>query len=266
MKRLITLFAQIMLGILAVNAQLYLKAYTGYSLSLNMDKNISREIVNTIENDYAFTYKHGEGMNLGIAVGYQINKNLSVEANCNTQLFTNQKITIPSSIDYASTTQSFYFSGFFGSLNYSHQIIQLSPQLMYRVNYHKINLYIKTGPNFLNARSYISDYYKEFILSETHWGFDFKDAASKRYLEGKWSIGLQSSVGIEYPISSKMTLFGELLSINGNFLFNKSILQSYEIEGVSQINEGTQTTFDLSSEKKCDFSQIGLNVGIKYTF
>lgn len=255
-----------MLCILSVNAQLYLKAFTGYSLSLNTYKNISREIVNNIENVYPYTYKNGEGMNLGIAVGYQINKNLSVEANCNTQLFTTQKITIPSSIDYASNTQSFYISGIFGRLDYRHQIIQLSPQLMYRVNYHKINLYIKTGPNFISARSYISDYYKEFIFSETHWGFDYKDAESKRSLEGKWSIGLQSSFGIEYPISTKMTLFGELLAVNNNFHFDKSILQSYEIEGVSQINESTQTTFDFSSENKWDFSQIGLNVGIKYTF
>lgn len=266
MKRLITIFTSIILCILSANAQLYLKMFTGYSLSLNTDRNISTEIVNNIENDYHYTYKNGEGTNLGVAVGYQINKNLSVEANCNTQIFTTQKITIPSSIDYASNTQSFSISGFFGRLDYSHQIFQLSPQLMYRVNYHKINLYIKIGPNFLWARSYISQYYKDMTLSQTTWEFDFKDAEQRGYLEGKCSIGLQSSFGIEYPVSTKMTLFGELLSVNSNFLFEKSVLQSSEIEGVNQISESTQTTYYLPSENKWNFSQIGLNVGVKYIF
>jgi hypothetical protein len=112
MKRLITLFMHLMLCILSANAQFYLKTFTGYSWSMNTDRNISEEIVDGIQNDYACTFKNGQGVNLGVAAGYQINHDLSVETNCNIQLFTTQKITIPSSIDNVANIQSFYISGF----------------------------------------------------------------------------------------------------------------------------------------------------------
>lgn len=266
MKRIITIIIQITFCILSINAQLYLKTFTGYSLSLNTDRNQSVEIVNDIRNEYGYTFKNGQGINLGIGIGYQINDNISVETNCNTQILSTQKIIIPSSIDYDSYLQSIYVSGFFGRLDYRSQFFQFTPQLMYRVNYQNIKLYIKTGPNFLWARSYISQYYKTFIKSQTHWGFDYKDTELKSYIDGKHSIGLQSSFGIEYPILPRINLFGELLSVISNYEFDKETLKSYKIEGVNQINETTQTTNYLDPVIKSNFSQIGLNIGIKYTF
>jgi hypothetical protein len=82
---------------------------------------------------------------------------------------------------------------------------------------------------------------------------------------GKCNIGLQSSLGVEYPMSQKMALFGEILLVNSNYSFNKYVVKSYQINGKNQINGNTKTTYDLPHSNS-NYSQIGLNLGVKYAF
>ena len=77
MKRGLLLFLTLFLLGAVSQAQVYLKAYTGYSVSANPQKLQSTEIVGNVKNVYQSKIKTGEGMNLGLAIGYRFNKNFS---------------------------------------------------------------------------------------------------------------------------------------------------------------------------------------------
>ena len=85
------------------HAQIYLKGYTGYALSMGNEKLTLTEIVNNKRNESAYQLKLGQGINLGLSIGYALNKNIAFEITGNTQLFSKfsysnrywNKITVP---------------------------------------------------------------------------------------------------------------------------------------------------------------------------
>ena len=247
-------------------AQLYVKAFTGYSFNLNprtiqaTSKVIVYEPYSYNENVYVSRLRNGQGINLGLSCGYILNKNISFELAGNTQIFTAQHFSIPQN-NYNIWEASSFLYGYFGNIKYANSIFQLSPQFVYSIDYNNIKFYVKAGPNFLKVTNNIR-------LDYDSWNPETSDVTSyceETKANSKFNIGIQSSFGTEFCLSKNINFFAEFLSVNTYCKLNESKVVKYDINGEDHLS-------DLSSETnsndaiKIDFSHIGLNVGIKYTF
>jgi hypothetical protein len=247
-----------------INAQIYVKALTGYSFSSNPQIEQSTEIINDLKNVYVTKFKNGEGINLGLAFGYNLNNYFSIELVSNTQIFTSQNISIPQP-DYNNMTyNNFSFEGYRGNIKYTNTIFQFSPQFIYNIDYKKIKFYLKLGPNFMFVKNNSRFDYTSWKLDTFKWIPNH--IVEELNTKGGLSIGVQSSFGGEYHLSENINLFVELLSVNANYTIKKSEIISYDIDGVNHLGDLDKQSQTISDAGKIDFSHIGFNIGIKYIF
>jgi hypothetical protein len=266
------------------HSQFYLKGYTGYALSTGNDKLISAEMIETSEiidseeykriysyKEYQSSYrlKFGQGVNLGLSVGYELNKNIAFEITGNTQLFTKFSYSNPykwnyilKDNDYMSSAWGSY-GNLFGDMEYSNTLFQISPQVVFKSNpCNQWIFYMKGGTN------YIWVIHKSTTLhSATQFIYSDFNTPSKLYAvkySGKTNIGVQFSFGTEYKLSENISAFAELTTVTTNYTFTKGRTLRYEIDGVDSLSELDSPTYD--EDYKTSFSHIGLNFGIKYSF
>lgn len=244
-----------------VNAQIYFKAITGYSFSSNPQIFQSTEIISGYENVYFSKFKNGEGINLGLALGYAFQNNFSFEIVSNTQLLTTQNISIPQH-DYR-TINNFAFSGYFGEIKYINSIFQFSPQIVYNIDYKSIKFYLKTGPNLMIVKNNTQHDNTSWDLVNLEWIPN--DLAMETNTKGSICIGIQSSIGIEYQLLKKINFFIELLSVNSNYKFKESEVVRYDIDGVNHFAD-LDNYGQSKIDEKINFSHFGFNLGLKYVF
>ena len=264
MKRGLLLFLTLFLLGAVSQAQVYLKAYTGYSVSANPQKLQSTEIVGNVKNVYQSKIKTGEGMNLGLAIGYRFNKNFSFEITSNTQAFTKKIIFIPHT-DF-SNSNHWTLIGNFGNINYKYVLVQLAPQLVYTVDYNKkLLFYLKAGPDLLMAKGNYEFISPGYSL-DSSWTVHPSETDETEILKGGINIGLQSSAGFEYKLSKDLYFTCEFISVICNYKFKTIEITKYNIDGADHLNDLTSTTQKNTSGTKNDFSSWGINMGIKYFF
>jgi hypothetical protein len=262
MKRSLLIFLTLFLFSTLSQAQVYLRAYTGYSVSANPEKLQSTEIVNGVKNVYQSKYKWGEGMNLGFAVGFRYNKNLSFEVTSNTQVLNKKKIFIPQKD--LTTSNNWMISGYFGNIEYTNTVFQFAPQIVYTVDYNqKMLFYPKTGPQFLLAKSNFQRNYLEYSL-DSSWSWHTHQIDESFIEKGGINIELQSSVGIEYKFSKNVHFTCEFISVICNYKPQTSETIKYKIDGADRLNDLNFRTQKNTQGIKTDFSSWGINVGIKY--
>ena len=164
MKKYIFILLLLCLLALLTQAQVYVKAFTGYAFSSNPATIQSTEIINNVENVYVSKFKNGQGNTLGFALGYNYTSNLSFEITGNTQIFTAYKIFIPQKD--ISNSNNFSLSGYFGNIKYVNNIFQFAPQIIYTIDYNKnLRFFIKTGPDFLIVKT-------RYQYNYISWSFD----------------------------------------------------------------------------------------------
>ena len=259
------------------HAQIYLKGYTGYAMSTGNEKLNSSEIIidDVRYREYKSSYqlKLGQGVNLGLSIGYALNKNIAFEITGNTQLFSEFYYSMPYKYDFIYDPEIHYHSwsseGFFGDLEYSNTIFQVSPQVVFKSNpYNQWSFYLKGGPDFVLAK------HKETTQTIA---FDFPDfnipnfnshvpsySKTTEYF-GNINTGIQCSLGAEYKLSKTICVFAELTTVNVSYKFKHSQIQQYEIDGKDSLSTLESTEFN-DLDNRAIFNHVGLNVGVKYNF
>jgi opacity protein-like surface antigen len=263
MKKVLPAFVTLFLVSSLSHAQIYVKAYSGYSVSANPEKRQSTEIVDGIKNVYQEKYKWGEGINAGFALGYRFNKNFSFEITSGTQLLNKKKFLIPQKD--VSASNNWQLSGNFGETKYKSSIFQLSPQLAYTVDYNKNMLfYLKTGPEFLTARNYYHRSYTGFSFDSFRISPNQTELAVVR--KGPFKMGLRSSAGVEYKLSKNLHFTGEFISVLCNYEFETIETTNYTVDGIDRLNDFGWGPQENTRGIKTDFSSWGFNIGIIYFF
>ena len=258
------------------HSQFYMKGYTGYSLSTGNEKIISAEMFEKIGSGYDYyeyqsshRWRFGQGVNLGLSVGYTLNKNIAFEISGNTQL--------PSKFSYSNPYRwvseqkegysfSWSASGLFGEIEYSSTLFQISPQIVFKSNpYNQWTFYMKGGTN------HIWVIHKETTLRAMQeipfWDIINPSRLYAGKYSGKVNLGVQFSFGTEYKLSENISAFAELTTVITDYTFTKGKILRYEIDGVDSLSElEVKEISNDNNDTKITFNHIGLNIGIKYSF
>ena len=233
-------------------AQIYLKGYTGYALSTGNLKLTSTTIINNDEYASSYRMKLGQGVNLGLGIGYALNTNIAFEITGNTQLFSKFKYS-PYQWDFTYNQEEIYQYSYAGydDFEYSNTMFQVSPQAVFKSNpYNQWSFYLKGGPDFIWV-THKRTTHTESLCTTKYWG--------------NMNTGIQCSFGTEYKLSSAICVFAELTTVNVSYTFKRSQIQRYEIDGIDRLSELESTKFD-DLDDRVIFNHVGLNVGLKYTF
>jgi hypothetical protein len=196
-------------------------------------------------------------MNFGLGVGYNLNENIAFELSCNTQFFTKSQVNNDWSQYFQASSVS--LSGINGQVSLRNKSIQLAPLFIYTIKVNKIKPYIKVGVNFLFNQTSYEESYSWRTLTST----DFIESASKE--TGKWNIGFRGAFGASLQVNQKLYVYGEFVTVNTNYNFLKSKLNTYKVNGSDQLStiDNKETTYQNNSGL-IDYSHIGLNIGIRY--
>lgn len=246
-----------------IKAQIYFQPYAGYMFSSHPSKNQSFEITNKGYSVYVLKYKMGQGLNPGIIAGYHLNDNLGIELNSCVHVFA----SFSNSIDQLDlrTVDYITLSGFFGEEDYNNRIFQIAPQFVYTISKNKFSVNLKTGPNFLKSKITQKLNYIDWEMED--WKlYPLKTIQESEYFS-KFTLGIRSSVGIDYHFSSNLAACLSFVSVLNNCKMTHGEVTRYEIDGVSHMDQLPETTFDFDEgEDKINFSQVGLTLGVTYTF
>jgi len=255
------------------HAQWYVKGYTGYSFATGNDRVVVMEELRWLiqqenhhfEERYEFFHrgKFGQGLNLGLSLGYAFTQNIAFEITGNTQAFSTFSYSNPVphlvNLDDEGVSVIRFQRFGFDDLEYTNRLFQFSLQIVLRSN--PINqwiFYLKGGPNFMWATQTQTEVTAlllrpPLIFLET------------REFTGDMSIGLQCSLGVEYELSRNIGFFAELTSVNTRHTFNRGEILRHERDGIDFLHALRQTVFE-DLDMKMSFNHIALNIGIKYTF
>ncbi|MEO8515146.1 MAG: outer membrane beta-barrel protein [Flavobacterium sp.] len=208
----------------------------------------------------------GKGLNFGATVGYMFNNQLGAEI----------------AVDYlmGSKTES-KITGSGGSLNQtlSSRMIQIKPALVISAGYSKINPYAKFGAIIGSGK--ITQEFDLFVGDLTE-----VEAEAK----GGIAFGFHAGVGLNFELTSKLSLFGELNMNNLSYAPEEGKLTKYNLNGVDQLYtlDRSMREFEYTDENpyvnvggggpspdpnqpyrapktSYSYSTVGLNFGLKYS-
>lgn len=249
---------------IAVKAQLYIQPYAGYMLSSHPQIKQSFITINNYQTVETLKLKYGQGMNAGIVLGYDFKNSLSLELNANAQLFSSFTTSAaePNLSGLNSSSYSYSFYGYFGSVTYATNIYQIAPQLVYRVLKNKFKVNFKIGPNLLVAKITHKYHTVDRDTEESDLNPYLIQVYEKvEYDTRNLSVGLRSSIGVDYQISSSLFASVNLVSVYSNPNFTNGTVKRYELDGVTHPNPSSST-----GENRINLSQVGLTLGVKYAF
>jgi hypothetical protein len=252
----------------------YVKLGGGYNLGSTATLDGPR---NEIANGSVTSYEKvdiafGKGLNFGGAVGYMFNKYVGTELNISYLL---GGTTTTKSSTTISTSSSSYNSDF------SATMLSFIPSIVITPGFEKINPYTRFGLIIgLPTMTGISE------ISSTFMG-NTNTTNQTRIFNGGLAVGLQSTIGIDYKINEKISIFGELTSNNLNYSPKKGEVTESKVNGVDNLStlstrvkkvefvdsysEDNNVTPDNNAPQKSitpslPFSSFGLNIGVKYSF
>jgi len=275
-------------GIFAQN--FYISANVGYSFPMNGQRtgfnNTHQESINDyVGNTTSFstTYESvnfslGKGFNFGGAVGFEFNDYLGVELGLDYLL--GGKNTAESTSKHTEILQTSTNVYTFNTTNSSYsRMFRVIPRLVISPNFEKINPYIKIGV-VLGFGSFYSDYDSESTTS----GTSNQTQSTSRKSSGGMALGFNSSFGVNYYLSDKMSVFGEVSYIGMSYAPEKTSSTKGEVDGedilpstpVSRkeweyVDELTavQNSSNMDEPTKQlyfsqPFSSLGINFGVKF--
>ncbi|MEO8234221.1 MAG: outer membrane beta-barrel protein [Flavobacterium sp.] len=208
----------------------------------------------------------GKGINFGGTIGYMFNNQLGAEI----------------AVDYllGSKTET-KIDGSGGSLNQtlSSRMIQIKPSFVLSAGYSKINPYAKFGAIIGSGK--ITQEFNLFIGDLTE-----VEAEAK----GGLAFGFHAGVGLNFGLTPKLSLFGELNMNNLSYAPEEGKLTKYNVNGVDQLPTldisvkeyqytdenpyiiigGGGTSPDPNQPYRApktsySYSTIGINFGLKYS-
>ena len=258
MRALIIIFF-LFAGITNSYAQLYVKGYTGYSLSTTPDVLKKTVTINGNQNVWVDKVRIGQGMNIGIALGYKLTDNFAVELTGNTQLFSEGQFSNPEP-NTNNISGSYYIFGTFGDYQFNTHLYQFSPQVVFSIDYKKLSLYMRGGPNFMKIKHNV----KSDILFWALSGVVLEPLGHNlQYTDyGGIAVGVQIALGVEYPISKSTKFFFEVMNVNSHYRFREQETIYSIIDDVEEPGYPSRAPIDY----KRGASHVTANFGIKYLF
>ncbi len=299
MKKIILLCALFMAS-LTVNAQrFYLDFNFGYGFG--MPGNVLGEKSHTdIINGERFktasnlTGSIGSGLNLQLTPGYMINDNIGIELGIN--YFIGSKTTMAEST--SSLTMNIGPNNFDNADFSSRKDVANSSQLRIAPavlistgisntisGYAKLGIIMPLmGSTIVNTTAYSARVESGEIVRD--------EIIVKTVISGAPSFGFKGALGMNYNITDNLSLFGEVFVASLNIKQKTRRMESYSFNGQDGIDalpsynkdidyideltpESNNSDVNTSSEgtapkeelfQKTSFSQMGIQIGIKYTF
>lgn len=262
MKRIIfiVLFT---LTVLSSFGQFYLQPSLGYTFSSHPTEYQSILTINNQKTVYKTKFKYGEGMHLGLILGYGFTNNFFVELNSKKSIYSKYYDSTPQ--PDLQSLNNFSSSGYFGKIEYESSIFQISPLIGFKIDMKKNSVFFKLGPNFMKSRMNRTLDYIDWRIDNS--GLHPLNTIKKYEYSGKLHVGLQANLGFNYPINQNLQFVLDFVTVYNNYEVTKGEIKSYEIDGVSHIQELEDTKFDIVEEEdKFNHSHYGINIGISYIF
>jgi opacity protein-like surface antigen len=249
---------------------IYAKINAGYGLKMSSHDinyfNFSNYTVDTVSSTFEQVRTSlGKGLVIEGVVGYMFNKNMGAELGISYLLGAKTK-----------TKQTLYGGVHNNSL--SANMLRLNPSVVISCGYEKISPYAKIGLLIgFGKIKYEDDYISAggSVFSE------------KMELTGGVAIGLNTSAGVIYNLTEKLSLFGEISMVNLSWSPTKGILtestingsdrlvnlatSEAEVEFVDSYTSNLNYPYTNSEPRKelkesFPFGSVGLNIGLKITF
>lgn len=241
------------------NAQWYLNFQTGYSLALNPEIQQNRVVTDNIIKLFRIRFSYGNGLNTSLGGGYIFPGNIFAGVEAVTSFFSTSHSDNNWEYYFMREYEKLHLSGLNGDVVIKNYVIQVAPVIGYSISSGKIRPFIKAGLNLLYMMSmYTNDYtYKYFTESRDSF-LEYTHLERKR--KGKIDLGIRGSAGVLYPIGDRFCLSADLTIINSMYRFNKPEIVSFKVNGVETAND------EELYESSVDFTNLGFNMGIRYTF
>lgn len=204
----------------------------------------------------------GKGVNVGVLAGYMFNKNIGAELGINYLMGSNTSF----SQNYFNGSKTNEIKG---------EMLQFKPTLVLTAGYSKINPYAKFGLTIGSASA-------ESKYTQTQGANNFNMTTE---IEGGMSLGFHSGLGLNYALTSKISLFGEVLytgitfrpetatvteaTQNGINVLPYMNINDIQTEFVDEYYTGTPNNSNTPNKEDAidiPFNNIGFNVGLKYGF
>jgi opacity protein-like surface antigen len=260
-----------------VKAQgLYLGIGGGYGFPAAKEANYDRKVsLGSTSNTTDYTKVNlslGKGVNAGFFVGYMFNKNLGAELGVSYLFGTKTTVLDEASGNNVSQKNENINKG---------SMLRLTPTLKMMVGEGKLQPYMKIGMIVGVASKYTAEY----IGTITNPGGSSSSQEIYEYTGGV-SLGFHGGLGINYALSEKLSLFGEIAGNYQNWAPTKGELVTFTNDGVDELpllttyekevefsNELTINSNTPANPGSPDqglkfylpFSSIGINIGLVFT-
>lgn len=286
--KLTTLILLATLGTAQLQAQkVYVDVNVGYALPLKGDLGDESSVSNYSSNDqtgassYSTTYTSvnsslGKGLNFGGSVGYMFNENLGFELGLNYIIGSEFKIEDIENNSYTDITGTTYNTTDKYTYSISSNMFQIAPTLVLSTGFDKFTPYAKMG--FVMGFGKIIS---EQEYTSTNYGTSNFNSESS----GGMGLGFSGSIGAQYALNERISLFSEMKFMSFSYAPKKSITTEYTQDGIDQLPGMTtsqkETEFlkeytedstinDNEPSKTTKFyapyNNIGLNFGVKFSF
>lgn len=244
--------------------QFYLQPSIGYTFSSHPIENQTTLIVDNLKTVNKTKLKHGDGMHLGLNIGYNLMNNFFVEVNTKQTIYSSYKESTEQ--PDLQSLNNYSISGYFGEINYENSIFQVTPQIGYQIQKNKFSTYFKIGPNFMKSTINQTQKYIEWRLGENAKFYPLNTIEKIKY-GGKFHLGLQANLGLSYSIKSNILLVLDFVTVYNNYKITNAEIKKYEIDGVNHLDDLDDTNIEIDEEEnKLNLSHYGINIGIKYIF
>jgi hypothetical protein len=211
----------------------------------------------------------GQGFNLALTPGYMINEHIGIE------LGINYFMGAQKTIQETKTNNASLYSSRKAQSNQ----LRLIPSVVVSSGGEKISVYAKGGlviPVIGVTNIEIDG--SELVV--TGQGLMAKRTEVETEFKGKVSLGFRGALGVNYRMSDKLSIFGELQQTNLFIKQDKNTIVSYKVNNVDvmggltteqketnyvdEITNSSAANQELAG--KTNFNQFGINIGVKYKF
>ncbi len=249
----------------ASGQQSYIRVNTGYSLGAiksdfyDFQPWLISNADGPIENN---SFSLGQGFNIGGAYGYMFNKHVGAEIAAS--YFMGGKSTLRTTSDDVMT-----------SIDQSVQMFQFAPSFVLQAGFEKWNPYARVGMVFGLGS----------IDQTMSWSWENNQARDKSTYSGSLALGFTGSLGINYTMNEKFSLFAECTFIGLNYAPTEGRTYESTLNGQNRLDDLAinQKEFIFSDDydanadvdinqpsvlqrKYYPMSSFGLNIGLQMKF
>lgn len=214
----------------------------------------------------------GKGSDFGVSYGYMFTKHIGAELGVS--YFIGGKVKTKNlftftEIEYSET--NIYYDHEYNTK--SANMLRLTPSLIFTVQLNEISAYTKFG--LIVGKGY--------ILNESSDEENHETVVTTQKLYGGLAVGVNAGVGVSYQLSERISIVGELNTINLSYSPTKGKMTEYTLNGedylpdISLFMKETEFVNSIDSEEYTPdetkptkalkqaypFSSIGFNIGIR---